>query len=217
MACFAEFTRGVLLKEGYVPCVCDPCLFMKSKPPLLSFIAVHVDDFPCVSNDPTEPQRLEISMAQYWKTTSSPTIDKLLGIRVHRNPDGSLIVFNDVYFTEIALSIGIELKPLHLLGNPKERYTPNTMARASPDMHKIYRRIVGSVLWSAISWRLDLDYKTIQLGRFVNNPSMEHIDAAVNILRYAWTNRNKGLCYKKSDSPVPLPLKIEFLARTDSD
>ena len=217
MACFAEFTRGVLLKEGYVPCVCDPCLYMKNKPPLLSFIAVHVDDFPCVSNDPTEPQRLETSMTQFWITTSSPTINKLLGIRVHRNPDQSLIVFNDVYFVELALSIGIDLKPLHILGNPKERFRPNTMARASVDMHRIYRRIVGSVLWSAISWRLDLDYLSIQLGRFVNNPSMEHIDAAVDVLRYAWTHRNKGLCYKKSDTPVPFPLKIEFLAWTDSD
>lgn len=217
MACFAEFTRGVLLKEGYVPCVCDPCLYMKNVPPLLSYISVHVDDFPCVSNDPLEPQRLEISMNKYWITTSSPTTTKLLGIRVHRNPDQSLIVFNDVYFTELAMSIGLELKPLHLLGNPKERFTANTLARASIDMHKVFRRIVGSVLWSSLNWRMDLDYKSIQLGRFVNNPSLEHIDAAVDVLRYAWTTRLKGLCYKKTDTPMPSPLKIEFLGWTDSD
>ena len=78
MSCFAEITEEVLLKEGYTACISDPCLYMKSKPPLLSFIAVHVDDFPCVSNNPTEPQRLEISMAQYWKPTLSPTINRIV-------------------------------------------------------------------------------------------------------------------------------------------
>ena len=93
-----------------------------------------------------------------------------------------LYSFNDVYFVELATSIGIDIKPLHLLGNLKERFTASTMARASANMHRIYRRIVGSVLWSAISWRLDLNCKTIQLGRLVNNPSMEHINAAVDTL-----------------------------------
>ena len=55
-----------------------------------------------------------------------------------------LYSFNDVYFVELATSIGIDIKPLHLLGNLKERFTANTMARASANMHRIYRRIVAA-------------------------------------------------------------------------
>ena len=218
MLCFEKMRHEVLEKEGYRPAIVDPCLYIKIHKPHLSFIGVHVDDFPCVSSDPTEPARLEESMRSAWLTTASPTIEKLLGLRVYRNPDSSLVIFNDTYFEELLLTIGLEnLQPLYTIGNPKERYLPNVEARASEKMHALYRTLVGSSIWAAIGWRPDSNYKVGQLGRFVNNPSMEHLDAAIDLLRYYLTTRLQGLCFKRTGVPIPVPLCVEMLAWTDSD
>ena len=67
---------------------------------------------------------------------------------------------------------------------PNVYYEPNTNGLAEKQMHDNYRELIGSYIWMATSWRPDISFITMHLDRFVSNPSVEHYEAAIGILKY---------------------------------
>ena len=74
-----------------------------------------------------------------------------------------------------------------------------------------YRSLIGSLLYVAMSTRPDVAFAVCQLSRFLENPSSEHWDAGIRVLRYLKTTSNFGLKCKSEKST----LKIS--AYSDSD
>ena len=72
-------------------------------------------------------------------------------------------------------------------------------------------------MWPANQWRMDICYKVNALSKFVKNPSIEHVDAMIDILRYCISTKNKGMCFKSPNFSIPHPLKFDLLCRTDSE
>ena len=110
-----------------------------------------------------------------------------------------------------------DIKPSKTFGDPKVRFQPNTTAKMPKEFTNQYQKLIGGLLWPALQWRLDINHITTQLGRFTHNPSFEHFDAAVLVLRYCLGTKRLGLCYRKPAMPVPNPLKLSLLGYYDSD
>jgi len=221
MRMFANHRDTILVQIGYKQLISDECIWMRvCNKGLVSFIGTHVDDFPLVSQDPQESTRVATSLSEYWELSQRTVMDFVLGVKT-ATYDNSTVLYNDTYFLEVAAELKLgNVKPIIHLGNPKFRFMPNTTGKVSPDMHHVYLSLIGSLMWAALSWRPDINYFVGQLARFSSNPSMEHLDAAIDILRYCLATPKKGLCYQKSQycpDVIPQNLKIELLAWSDAD
>ena len=109
------------------------------------------------------------------------------------------------------------LKPKKTLGDPKVKYLPNIAGKAPKEMHELYRSLIGSLLWASNNWRPGQSQSVNSLARFVANPSMEHLDGALEVLQYCLGTLRKGICFKKPLHEIPKPLKLTLLAWTDAN
>jgi hypothetical protein len=79
------------------------------------------------------------------------------------------------------------------------------------EMHQIsYASLIGSVMYAQVCTRLDIAYITGMLGRYLNNPGMNHWKAVKRVLRYLQRTKNQMLTYRRSN-------KLEVIEYTDSD
>jgi hypothetical protein len=89
--------------------------------------------------------------------------------------------------------------------------------KATPALIKQYQKLIGGLLWPALQWKPIINHIVTQLGRFAQNPSFEHFDAAVLVLRYCLGTKRYGLCYRAPSFPLPTPLRLSLLSYYDSD
>lgn len=61
---------------------------------------------------------------------------------------------------------------------------PRTAAERAEMDAKPYQQVVGSLMYAMVATRPDLAYSVGQLCQFMQNPGIEHWQAAVRLLRY---------------------------------
>lgn len=208
-----------LMEAGYHPTQSDPCLLWKrSTAGMLSIIAIHVDNITGASEDRNERALLTSSLQRHYTVTFENKIEKVLGMTLHKNPNGQAVLYSDGYFHDIAEQLGLtNLKPARTMGDPGVRFQPNTIAKATTAMITMYRHLIGSLLFPARMWRPDMFNRVRDLAAFTSNPSFEHIEAAVRILRRCITTNTYGLVFVKPHIPVPTPLQFELVGWSDAD
>ena len=79
--------------------------------------------------------------------------------------------------------------------------------RASRQIVRAYQRKIGSLLYAAVTTRIDIAFAVSRLARFLTNPSPEHHAAADRVLHYLYRHRELGLLLGGSD---------DFLVATDA-
>jgi hypothetical protein len=216
---FFDYLSDKLPKLGYQRTQTDPCLWWRrDEQKRLSLMATHVDDMICASEDPNEQHRLHAGLGEYFELSYKPVIEKVLGVLVKQNQNGDYICYNDIYFDEAVIDLGLTgLKSSKSLGDPKKRWLPNTTGKASKQLIKKFQQIVGVLIWPATQWRPDICWKLGSLSIFLANPSIEHYEGTIEILRYCLYTKFRGLIFRKPNYSVPHPLKLRILVRVDSD
>jgi hypothetical protein len=106
-------------------------------------IGTYVDDFPFVSQDPEEFDRVISTHKQWWNLKVKTEITKILGIKIHRTPNTTLM-YDDNYFSEVAMELE-RYSRFHTKVTlpPNARYLPNTQYRASRELLELYQRLIG--------------------------------------------------------------------------
>lgn len=216
---FYEDFMPKLLLCGYVQIVSDPCvLWYRSPAGLLTIMALHVDNITAATQDPLERVRLHNALLQFYQVTSENGIDEILGMTLHRNPNSDGIMLAIGYFTEVAKALGLNnLKSSRTMGDPKQRFIPNLVGKASKEMIAFYRTLLGCMLYPSRMFRLDSANRVRELSAFAANPSFEHIDALIVVLRRCLTTETWGLLFRKPPMPIPRPLKFCIIMWTDAD
>ena len=216
-----DLASEVLLEIGYTRCDSDHGLWYRYSTctkQYFSVIGLFVDDMPGASEGPNEVYRVVNALESRFEITWKPTLDKVLGLLVHVNPNNDVIVYNDTYFDDLAAALEMtDLKPAKSFGDPKVHFQPNTMAKAPPALCKKYQKTIGGLLWPSLQWKPVTNHIVTQLGRFTHNPSFEHFDAAIGVLRYFLGTKRLGLCFRRPNMTVPKPLRLSLLSYYDSD
>jgi len=65
--------------------------------------------------------------------------------------------------------------------------------RASRQVVRTYQRKIGSLLYAAVTTRIDIAFAVPRLARFLTNPGPEHHAAADRVLLYLYRHRGLGL------------------------
>lgn len=80
----------------------------------------------------------------------------------------------------------------------------DTPEESAPVDSRLYREIVGSLVYIMTSTRPDLCYSVTKLSQYLSAPTVVHLNTAKHVLRYLKGTADKGLVFRKYDQPLSL-------------
>ena len=212
--------KASLIECGYLPVESDPCLFTKinEQNGYRSILCLYVDDIPGVSQDPNEGEWLYRQLSKKYEVTKVDKWQKILGMKIGTDTIGNGIIYNDEMVSTLLEKYDSDgkLKCRSTPALPNVYYEPNTKGLAEKQMHDNYRELIGSYIWMATSWRPDISFITMHLARFVSNPSVEHYEAAIGILKYLKGTKRLGIKILKGDNDQFNQIP-QILCKTDAN
>jgi len=127
----------------------------------------------------------------------------LLGMRVHREQNGDILLGQELYIDGILKRFGFEdCKTVSTPGEGKltKAMCPKTEKERNEMKHYPIRQVIGSCAYAAVSTRPDIQEATNRVSRYVSDPGEQHWAAAKRILKYLRETQNLGLLFKRTNS-----------------
>jgi hypothetical protein len=185
-----------LLRMGFTQSQIDPCVFYYRK----CVILIYVDDTILLGPTKQEVEHVISMMKSSFDTQDEGTISDYLGVKITRNPDGTITLTQPQIIDSI-------LQDLNLLkagttGRPLPALTSKILhadSNGTPfDNSFHYRSLIGKLNYLEKSTRPEIAYAVHQCARFVENPTQLHGAAVKYIGRYLLSTRDKGIILKPS-------------------
>ena len=192
-AWFGRF-RFTMKKYGYKQSDADHTLFLKKVGDKITVLIIYVDDMIVTGNDLTEMSKLKDYLSSEFDMKDLGRLKYFLGIEVNRSKQG-IFVSQRKYVLDLLGETGmLGCEPIK---SPIEK---NHGLEECPDQTPVnkerYQRLVGRLIYLSHT-RPDIAYAVSVVSRFMHNPSKQHMDAVVRILRYLKSAPGKGLLFSK--------------------
>ena len=219
-----DVDHGVFFGEWSSPP--DPSIEMPSSGPLVLYVPLHVDDGLGITNSPSLYAWFLKVLSRRLHIVDLGVCSKFLSILIIRDRANRKIwLSSHVYLAELLdewkLSsckpastpfpsgvLPLSLAPLNSLPDLSDA-----------DLVPRYQRLVGCLLYLAISTRPDISYYAMWLGQFNANPTRAHFLAAKHVLRYLAGTKLLALCLGFSSTRVPSSLSgyMQNVGCSDAD
>jgi hypothetical protein len=175
--------RDALLELGFKPSAADPCVFIRSRNGVLSFVFTHVDDLGLISNSKDGIVQLKGELATHFTISDLGELNWLLGIKIVRDREKRTIsLSHERYILDVLNKYGLQdLNPVRTpietsirLSKvmPTPATTPGEDRREYSDFP--YQSIVGSLMHAAIMTRPDIAHAVQQVAKFMSDPQPAH-------------------------------------------
>lgn len=221
-------SKFIVEKMGYKACVSDPCLFhRRSRSGRLMLIFLFVDDFQCSFHreDREEWNKLKQILIDEFDTKDMGESKFILGMRISRDRKaGTITLDQELYLTKALEKYGYaqcRTAPTpEIVGAAHQEPTPELTAPAD---RQRYMEIVGTLMYAAISTRLDITHAVYYLAAWMLEPKKMHMDAAERVMRYIAGTLTLGLVFGSrnggmvGDSRGHSPIPIDVCAYADAD
>ncbi len=225
---FLMISAFIMEKMGFKSSVSDPCLFFRrSRTGRLMMLFLFVDDFQVSYHpeDKAEWNELKAKLVQRFDTKDMGPSKWILGMRITRNRAARTITLDqELYITKALEKYG--------LAECKVADTPEVVGAANqepsaqqqkPVDRQRYMEIVGTLMYAAISSRLDIAHAVHYLACHMLAPTELHMVAAERVLRYLAGTREVGLVFGSrngeahSDSRGWQLVQVDIVAFSDAD
>ena len=224
---FATF----LVSFGFVRSVIDTCLFvLRRDAGSLLVCAVYVDDAALAYKGTALFKEFMLKLCDRFPVDDRGELAFLLGVAITRDRKRRSIMLSQELYVEDVLK---KYAPYIEAGHSRHYDSPMEEGAVlsrddcpvpdSPEWHGMAERradfmaIVGSLLWLASMTYPQLAYAASQLGRFVNNPGVSHINAASRVLIYLAGARNHVLTLSPvTDRPFEVYVDSSWLTSFSS-
>ncbi|XP_066392069.1 uncharacterized mitochondrial protein AtMg00810-like [Miscanthus floridulus] len=158
-------------------------------------VGVYVDGFIIIG---AEEQKVEVFKEQMKKVFDMSDLCLLcfyLGIEVRQDVSG--IALCQTHYAERILEHGgmIGCNPAHTLMEKKLKLSRESKVEEVEATH--YRRLIGSLRY-LVHTRLDIAFAVEYMSRFMERPTMEHLQAVKQILHYVAGTLDYGLHYRRA-------------------
>lgn len=126
-----------------------------------------------------------------------------VGIQARLQRDNSIFVDQQTYIEQVGKRFGFkieECKPVDvpMLRDHESLCDETDSVLLTIDEHKLYRELVGCLMYIAIVTRLDICYSCRFLSRFLEKPTVGLWKLAKRVLRYLLSTRSRGILYKSN-------------------
>ncbi|RVW29739.1 Retrovirus-related Pol polyprotein from transposon RE2 [Vitis vinifera] len=185
---------------GFLQAYSDYSLFTYTKGNVQINVLVYVDDLIISRNDSAALKTFKAYLSDCFKMKDLGVLKYFLGIEVARSSAG-LFLCQRKYTLDIVSEAG--LLGAKLCGFPIEQNHRLGLANgellSNPES---YRRLVGRLIYLAVT-RPDLAYSVHILSQFMQEPRIEHWEAALRVVRYLKGTLGQGILLR-ADSDLSL-------------
>ncbi|GAU35295.1 hypothetical protein TSUD_54540 [Trifolium subterraneum] len=200
-----------LMQMGFVKSKCDPSLLVHHQQGACTYVLVYVDDILITGSTPLLIKDLIHKLNVQFALKQLGEVDYFLGIQVHHNTSGGLLLHQSKYIQDLLNKTKMETcKPIGspMVNNCKlSRYGTDAMQDPS-----LYRSTVGALQYATLT-RPDIAYSANKVCQFMSHPLESHWKAVKRILRYLKGTISHGLLLHPSPSTPPFSLR----AYSDAD
>lgn len=194
-AWFGRFSQA-MKKYGFCQSNSDHTLFLKHQRGKVTALIVYVDDMIITGDDAEEMDKLQKQLATEFEMKNLGGLKYFLGIEVARSKKG-IFLSQQKYILDLLCEVGmLECKPAdtpivqnHRLGEHQNQ-VPTDKGR--------YQRLVGKLIYLSHT-RPDIAYAVSVVSQFMHQPSKDHMEAVIRILRYLKSSPGKGLMFAKNN------------------
>ena len=203
---------------GLRPLPNEPCFFVNDKPTAsnLVLLCVWVDDLILACTSAELCNHFEKLIAKRFNTRNLGFPDLLLGMRISRQSDGSILLSQQDYLRSVLSRFGVSATPRTsaVPARPDVKLWSLPVAPPAPPTKLPYRSLIGALQYLAICTRPDISYAVGVCARYLHCATDAHYKAAMLILRYLATHPDFVLRYKPSPSE---PARFNLQAFCDAD
>ena len=196
---------------GFNRCLSDTGVYILRKNSSILVVILYVDDVLWMGNNTELLQTLKSKFMKIWECRDLGQVSEYLGMKIVRDRRNQLLTIDQIdYAMKVVKRFGQEnakpaRTPLPAGYVPK----PND-GTATSEQRSYYQSIIGSLLYLTLGTRPDIAYAVIMMSQFMVNPSEEHIQKALYIVKYVATNPNGKIIYNGKQ-------KEGFVAYSDAD
>ena len=198
-----EALTSLLLKEGFKRSRNDYCLFVrKEEDETFSYVLVWVDDIVVAGATEEAVNEIKSMLNENFKMDDRGALNWFLGMQILRSHD-KITVDQKKYIETVLQQFNMsDCKAVATPGEVNLKLVKSDDEEQKLVDPKLYRSLVGSLLFIGKQTRPDILHIVNQLSRFLDKPNESHWKAAKHVLRYL-----KGT----------IDLRLTFLKNSNSD
>lgn len=194
-AWFGRFSLA-MKKYEYKQSNSDHTLFLRHQGEKVVVLIIYVDDIIITGDDTKGIAELQSLLATEFEMKNLGELKYFLGIEVARSKLG-IFLSQRKYILDLLAETGmLDCKPAdtpvvqnHGLGEYPDQVPTNK---------ERYQRLVGKLIYLSHT-RPDIAYAVSLINQYMHNPSEDHMDAALRILRYLKSAPGKGIMFSKNN------------------
>jgi len=197
-----------LCDEGFEQSDADPCVYCKTSDHGRVMIIFWVDDIIVAASNEQLLNDVKKSLSSKFQMKDLGELRWFLGIEFSKH-DGCITMSQKQYCQKILKKFGME--------NCKPRKSPcDEGIDKEPDTSviledpRLYREIVGSLIYAMTATRPDLSYVVTKLSQKMANPSEQDMSVAKGVLRYLKGTLDHVLTFRRADC-------VQLQGHCDSD
>ena len=168
-------------KKGFRKSNSDHTLFLKNRNGKITALIIYVDDMIITKNDEKEIIDLQKHLVNEFKMKNLGGLKYFLGIEVARSKQGIFLSQRKYILDLLAETEMLECKPVDtpIAQNEKLSIHDNQI----PIDKDQYQHLVDKLIYLSHT-RPDIAYAIRLVSQFMHNPSKDHMNVVIRILRY---------------------------------
>lgn len=199
-----------LLNLGFERCPLEHALYLNNAGNACLLVGVYVDDLVITGSSNEEILKFKGQMKNLFQMSDLGLLSYYLGIEVAQTANG-ITLCQSSYALNILEKRGMtECNPCQVPMEPRLKLWKSDQAKKVDATH--YRSIVGSLRY-LVNTRPDLAYAVGIVSRYMESPSVHHMAAVKQVLRYVKGSVNLGCHYGRKEEEV----QPRLIGYSDSD
>ena len=200
-----------LLDMGFQRIHSDPGVYVHFHDNDIILLVIYVDDSLFMGSNPRYLFQKKKEFMTKWECRDLGAAKEYLGMRITRDRKKRILLLDQISYAEKVIK-------RFNLQNAKPARTPLPSVyipapykkETTPALRSRYQSVIGSLLYIMLGTRPDIAYAVIKMSQFSANPSEEHLQKALYIVRYLATHQS--LCIRYNGLSLS-----GFLSYSDTD
>jgi hypothetical protein len=170
----------------------------------------YVDDIIFLGTKSLAEEKKRLFMEK-WECRDLGTPTEFLSMRIKRK-DGRIYLDQVDYLDKVLERFGMTNARPARTPMVEGYYPLPNEGEIDPELRLLFQSVIGSLMYLMLGTRPDIAYAVVKLAKFAANPSKEHLDKALYIMKYLVGTRDYALVYDGTGR-----LGSGLIAYTDSD
>ena len=194
---------------GFQKCPLEHAVYTRWKENKIQIVGVYVDDLIIVGSSKDDILSFKQQMKKLFEMSDLGLLSYYLGIEVKQDVDG-IRLSQSSYAAKLLAKLGMmDCNPCHVPMEPKTKLSK--VSNCTSVDSTLYKSIIGSLRY-LVNTRPDLSYSVGVMSRYMEAPTMVHMEAVKQILRYVKGTIDIGCHYVKAKQ-----VENRLIGYSDSD